>query len=279
MDNTQAQPQPNASPAVAKLYTLSRPQRKWTDYIGRHEITAEDIPALIDIITNKELLYFEGEAAAAEVVIHAYRALAQLNAAEALPAMVGLYQYEPDDVLGDHFTEDLPTAIEMIGESGLPYLQELLPRGHEIGFWGQSFVAHTIGVIGRDHPHLREDCLNTLAAQLEQYSNQGDDLNAKIIVALCEMKAAEVAPLIEQVYEADRVDWSIVGDWEDVQVALGILDKRETPRPRYNGFGNLFSRADEDPVVAEKRRVKENRTRLHAHAKKKKAKAKKKHRR
>jgi hypothetical protein len=35
--------------------------------------------------------------------------------------------------------------------------------------------------------------------------------------------------LIEQAFQADKVDTLIMGDFEDVQVDLGILEKRRTP--------------------------------------------------
>jgi hypothetical protein len=34
-------------------------------------------------------------------------------------------------------------------------------------------------------------------------------------------------------FAADKVDISILGDWEDAQIALGLLDKRLTPPPEY----------------------------------------------
>ena len=36
---------------------------------------------------------------------------------------------------------------------------------------------------------------------------------------------------MERAYAADRVDISIRGDWEDIQVELGLKAARETPRP------------------------------------------------
>jgi hypothetical protein len=43
----------------------------------------------------------------------------------------------------------------------------------------------------------------------------------------------EAAPLVERAYQADRVDLSILGDYEDFQMAIGLLKKRQTPPPRY----------------------------------------------
>ena len=40
--------------------------------------------------------------------------------------------------------------------------------------------------------------------------------------------------MIQEAFEAGAVDESVSGDWEDVQVALGLLGERTTPRPRYD---------------------------------------------
>jgi hypothetical protein len=39
----------------------------------------------------------------------------------------------------------------------------------------------------------------------------------------------EAAPLVEEAYRADRVDELVMGDWEDFQVEVGLLDQRLSP--------------------------------------------------
>lgn len=57
-------------------------------------------------------------------------------------------------------------------------------------------------------------------------------LNAFIISYLIDLEAVEAAPLIERAYASDDVDITVVGDWEDAQVDLGLLTARKTQRPR-----------------------------------------------
>lgn len=49
----------------------------------------------------------------------------------------------------------------------------------------------------------------------------------------------EAAPLMQAAFEADHVDIMMRGDWEDVQVDLGLLPERITERPRLNVLGRL----------------------------------------
>jgi hypothetical protein len=45
---------------------------------------------------------------------------------------------------------------------------------------------------------------------------------------------------MEKAFAAKRVDISIPGDWEDVQIQLGLLDERLTPAPHYVRLPDLL---------------------------------------
>ena len=38
---------------------------------------------------------------------------------------------------------------------------------------------------------------------------------------------------MERAFVADRVDIGVQGDWEDVQIDMGLRHERETPKPDY----------------------------------------------
>ena len=50
---------------------------------------------------------------------------------------------------------------------------------------------------------------------------------------------------MEQAFAADKVDISIQGDWEDVQIELGLLAERLTPQPHYVWLPEAQIRAEE----------------------------------
>jgi hypothetical protein len=65
-------------------------------------------------------------------------------------------------------------------------------------------------------------------------------------------------------FAADRIDLSVNGDWEDVQVELGLLPARLTPKPLYSPF--LFARPEGErpapkPHAERERRAAEKRRR------------------
>jgi hypothetical protein len=74
----------------------------------------------------------------------------------------------------------------------------------------------------------------------------------------------ESAPVMEAAFAADRVDISINGDWEDVQVELGLLPERRTPKPRYTSLlvdPPRLDRTAPQPNAERERRAAEKRRR------------------
>jgi hypothetical protein len=60
-------------------------------------------------------------------------------------------------------------------------------------------------------------------------------LNGLIVNALVDLNAVEAASVMEAAYGANRVDISIVGDWEDAQIALGLLTSVSRPSRTTSG--------------------------------------------
>lgn len=48
-------------------------------------------------------------------------------------------------------------------------------------------------------------------------------LNGFIISDLVDLQAVQAAPIIKRAFAAECVDLSVMGDWEDVQIKLGLL--------------------------------------------------------
>jgi hypothetical protein len=56
--------------------------------------------------------------------------------------------------------------------------------------------------------------------------------------------------LIEEAFKSGNVDESVDGDFEDIQVQLGLIEKRANPRPRPILFGgDQFFTSDNLPDV------------------------------
>jgi hypothetical protein len=87
-----------------------------------------------------------------------------------------------------------------------------------------------VGVQLAQQPELRTACVDMLAGLLADYARIDTDLTSSFVSSLVELRALEHIDLIEAVFTDGYVDTSVRGDWEDVQVELGLLAERVTPR-------------------------------------------------
>ncbi len=189
-------------------------------------IGPEHIPALIEIAADRRY-----DLATVPVVwarIHGWRALGTLRATEAIGPLMALLDRAGDDTW---ILDEVPRALGSIGAPALAEAARYLADS-ERSVWGRIAAGTALAEIAQHDPDARGDCVTVLTEQLRHFEEQDDDVNAFLICDLLDLDAVESAAVIEEAFAAHRVDLSINGDWEDVQVELGILPARVTPRPR-----------------------------------------------
>ena len=145
-----------------------------------------------------------------------------------------------DDPGDDRVGEDLPLVFAELGAASIPPLTDYL-AGTMNGQWARLAAAHSFGKTGQRHPELCDECGDHLRAQLARFAGQTETLNAILISCLLDLRAVEVAPLIEQVHASNRVDEMVHGDWEDAQIELGLKAQREHP-PKPNSLTELAAK-------------------------------------
>jgi hypothetical protein len=206
----------------------------WRDYrqIG---LGPEHVPDLIRMARDPELNYADQDDPGVYAPLHAWRALGQLAAPEAAGPLAELLVQLPDD---DGANEELPEVLGMIGAAGVGPMVGLLANPI-LEERTRISAASALEEIARRHPELRDRCVQMLMGQLKHHARQSKGLNAFLVFDLVELGAVEAAPLIQAAFEAERVDLLIGGDWEDVQVELGLLPERVTPRPHLDALGRL----------------------------------------
>ena len=120
----------------------------------------------------------------------------------------------------------------MIGPAAIPGLAAYLADpAHSL--FARIAAAHSLEQIGRRHASAHGACVAALTGQLERFAENDPTLNGFLVSYLLDRRAVESTPAIERAFAADRVDISVAGDWEDVQVELRLKPARETPRPDY----------------------------------------------
>jgi hypothetical protein len=228
------------SPLMVKLLALGEPEikRNWLD-CAELGIGPEHVEELIGLALDEKLNSGPSDSREVWVPVHAWRALAQLHAAKAAEPLTRLLQRidEDDD---DWVGEELPRVFGMIGPPAISPLSEYL-RADANSVYARVAAVDGLQCIGSDHPEARDEVVAVLSGQLAEFKENDLGLNGFLISHLTDLHAVEAAPLIKQAFDADRVDMSIMGDWEDAQIELGLKSARERPR-RPTPLDLLFGR-------------------------------------
>lgn len=206
---------------------------RWPDYLT-FGIGPEHVPMLIHMATDRRL--HDADAPEVWAPIHAWRALGQLRATEAAEPLTTLF-HELEE--WDWVSEELPRVFAMIGPAAIPVLVRYLDQREHRPF-PRANAAAALTDIAKSHPEARDECVAALAAQLRHFATQDRTLDGFIVGNLLDLRAVEAALVMEQAFAAGRVDLSIAGDWEDAQVALGLLPERRTPSPNYMVAEGVF---------------------------------------
>jgi hypothetical protein len=235
----------NYTEPVSKLLALGRPDGRqiWLDY-PKMGITPADIPELIRLLEDKDLRWMESPADLPEGgdltewygQIHAWRALAQLKAEEAIPALLNTLQ-SIDEYGDDWFGEDSFEVFPMLGPAAIRPLGEYLANVNH-GTWARVAASASLEKMAEAHPQARAACVEAVVAALRMYVEKDEALNGSMISDLEGMNAAlDHMDLIEAAFNSGNANAFINGDLEDIQIRLGLKTERSQPR---QGFG-LFA--------------------------------------
>lgn len=219
-------------PPLDQLLALGQPEfghrKPWPDYLAMG-FTDAHVPELIRLAGDAELGYGSAEEARTYAPIHAWRTLGLLRAEAAIEPLLPLLE-EDDDWAG----EEIPSVLARIGPAALEPLRAVMARWSlEPEPWPAGAAAGGLVEIAQRFPETRETVVGVLTRQLRWWGRHEPILNTMLIDGLVELKAVEAAPLMEEVFAAGAADTQLGGDWEDAQVALGLLAERVTPRRRY----------------------------------------------
>jgi hypothetical protein len=209
-------------PPVSRLLQRGEPlvtDKSWRYYLDLG-LGPEHVPDLIRMVLDRELNEGDPESTEVWAPIHAWRALGQLRAVEAVGPLLEALQ-ESDDRGDDWGLEELPEVFARIGPAAVPALADFLADAGR-GLHSRWAVADTLQRIARQHPEARDECVRLLTRQLERARDNDPVLNGVLIGVLCDLEAAEAAPLMERAFAAGWVDESIAGGWEHARYDLGL---------------------------------------------------------
>jgi hypothetical protein len=212
--------------------------KDWPNYVQELGLTADHVPALIQMAQDEQLwVLFDGNydcedgflemgidpEAALWAPAHACRSLGQLQAAEAVVPLAELLQrYD-----FDWCWEEIPQALGQMGEAAIAPLEELLAT--KINYHTKISLVGGFGWIVETFPELRDRCVEVLTRLLSHYKHHHRSVNGALITELYQLKATEPESIavMEEAYNAKKVDEMFVGSWARVQVDLGLKQESD----------------------------------------------------
>lgn len=215
---------------LARLLALERPAigdpNRWmtASDVG---LGTEHVPELIRLMADPHWDRLDSELPEVYAPVHAWRALADLRAEEAIPALIELLVCN-DEAYDDWVAEEVPVVLGKIGSGSIPALSSYLEACRDDR---PSCLAasRSVAQIGMQHPEARERCVGILMATLERHAENHPALNGFLVSDLVDLDALDAVPLIAAAFDAGNVDESILGDMEDVEIQLGLRQERSTP--------------------------------------------------
>jgi HEAT repeat protein len=217
-------------PPLDKLLSLGRPQPwdVWADYASLG-MRAEHVPELIRMAADPARLDAESDGPEAWAPLHAWRALGELRAADAVDPLLGLLR-RIDEEEDDSVSEDLPGVFALIGEPALEPLKRYLADPSH-GEWARACAARGIERIGTASPRLRDAAVAALVEALDRHADQPPALNGFLVSNLLDLRAADRIGAIERAYRSGHVEEDICGSLAEVRAELGLAPKPIRPRP------------------------------------------------
>jgi hypothetical protein len=228
------------SEPVQELFLLGEDAargREWPDYLA-FGITTEHTPELLRIVSRIRSFWYgdEYDDDQGYTPIHAWRALGQLQAKDAISDLIFL-AHENEEHDSDWIGEEIPVVLGMIGPDSIPALRGYL-TSPERELWAAVTIAHAIEKIGNQYPESRDSCIGVLQSALEDFLTNDETLNAFLISFLTDLKAIEALPLVKSTFDSGNVDLSVMGDFEDFQIELGLIEERLTPPLKFQWMKN-----------------------------------------
>ncbi len=234
-------------PPIAKLleYGECHFNQDWLNYVEELQLEEQHIPELIKMATDENLNHAHPESQEVWSPVHAWRALGQLKALEALEPLLELLDREPDD---DWISIDFPHLCPRLGKECTPLLETFLADSSRDVF-ARITVADTLKTVAEQYPETLESTVATLVGELEKFRENDPGLNGFLIGALVDLQATETIKTIRRAFQADRVDSFVIGDWEDVQVELGLKTRRKIQEQPVSDLEDFTSLLPEQPEM------------------------------
>ena len=204
---------------------------QWPDYL-QYGFTDEDIPTLIELVTDPAFDDRPSDDNAIWGPLHAWRILGQLKSTKAIQPLIEMFDSWAID--------ELPKVIGMIGSSAIKPLAAYSKEKNHPEF-ALIIALDGLKEIAIVQPEFRIEVLDVYRQYMLEPDLTMGLLNGLIMASLLNLKATELIDEIRKMFSQDCVDIGVAGDLEDIEIDLGLRIKRSTLKPNYQIFPGLFN--------------------------------------
>lgn len=200
------------------------------DYIKQFNLSPDDLP-IFAVMVSSDKLHFANDDRYF-VPLHSVCAIADLQVAGSETLIINeLYRCHTYD--DDYLSELAPFCLAKFGREAF---DNFVNASNQLDDpFAKSIFQETFKIIAQTQPKNREPAIDVLVKSLQDFANHDKTYNSFLINSLVDLKANEHSPLIKQAFDADCVDLSVQGDYEEVEILFGIRQQRSTPRPEFWG--------------------------------------------
>ncbi|MBK9710259.1 MAG: DUF1186 domain-containing protein [Kouleothrix sp.] len=205
------------APPLDQLLRIGSPHEKpnTAAKIAQIGFTQEHVPDLVRMTRDRALQLAKGDTDESWAPIHALAALERLDVGEHVADLMPLF-----DLDSEWFGEGLPDVLKHAGASVLEPLRAYV-QDTTRWIYGRTYALSTFSELVKLQPELRDQAIQILGETLTRASENDPYVNADIIHELTHLQAVEALPVIQQAFEQDLVDESVMGGWTEVLEALG----------------------------------------------------------
>jgi hypothetical protein len=200
------------------------------DYVKEYGLEAKDVPELIRLATDQTVRFGESLEDEEDAnpddnsywgPVHAWRALGQLKAVEAIEPLLTTLNWDEDD----YPSSELPHVFANIGAPAIaPTVKFMEPVGGDT--YPRVYAIDILQHIAEDVPELRDEIVGHLVKHFESYADEDPIFNGFLIGTLADLKVESALPTIQKAFEEGKADDSIT-DWNSIQYEFGLISEEE----------------------------------------------------
>lgn len=223
---------------------LMRTKKFSLDY-EKMGFTQDDAKLLTEIALDNNLEFFNAEdEKIAYAPPHAIMALAQLKIVEPFEAILERIEFFEED---DYYLNAALRYFTALGNQKTDTLiQYFLDKTKS--HYNRMLVYESLEKTVLNYPDLTKKIEKASVEYLQRDDELFDSLNAVVIFTLIDISKAQHIELIRKVFATKPVDIFYDGDLEDIEIRLGLREKRATKRKKMFDFMDLVEEDNTEKI-------------------------------